>query len=514
MVAAGVLMQQGLGSMTPWTLFSKKLGTKEVETVRLPDVQTPVQQPVSYLIKGPLDAVGQQSEQVRERINGLTLRLDDLKSLADDFGQIVQPVHEFVAQHAQTQAKLLETDALLTREREISAQARGELNELLNSTARLSGDLAAAAADLRASEERAREQEAGLTQARLRVDDQNAIIESLEKQLDAEAERSRTVSDDNQGLRAEIESLEQFRSRAEGDLAEAREQIGVANAENLRLQQLAENLAQRMSALKGQIVELEPQIQAGRQEISLLQTKLSTEQLARQKAEVTREAERSAQEAEISALSMKAEGLNAHIQTTDKILANLRDQLREKTDALRTTERSLKDTLSEKGISDRRLEASQEVTARQLAQINETQRVAADLKDRAEMLTKALSAKEALLDSANRKTANLGGRIEQINLRFEQERASFEAANRRLIEELQSEKAERSLAQGALDIARNSRSKLLTQYTALKRAQAFAPGHGGRVSDHLIEDEPGLRIDAGGNVHVLNSGDKGEDTIR
>ena len=499
--------------MAPWTLFSKRLGTKEVETVRLPETRPTLEQPASYVSKGPLDAVGQQSEQVRERVNSLAIRLDDLKSLADEFGQIVQPVHEFVAQHAQTQAKLLETDALLSREREISAQSRAELNELLNASARLSGDLAAAAADLRASEERAREHEAGLTQSRLRIDDQNAIIESLEKQLDAESERARTISDDNQGLRAEIDSLEQFRSRAEAELAEAREQIGTAGNENMRLQQLAENLSQRVSGLKGQLLELEPQIQAGRQEISLLQTKLSTEQLARQKAEVTREAERSAQDAEISALGMKADGLNAHIQTTEKILANLRDQLREKTDALRTTERTLKDTLSDKGISDRRLEASQEVTARQLAQINETQRVAADLKDRAEMLAKALGAKEALLDSANRKTANLGARIEQINLRFEQERVNFEATNRRLIEELQSEKAERSLAQGALDIARNSRSKLLTQYTALKRAQLF-PGSTARLPDHLIEDEPGLRIDAGGNVHVLNSGEKGEENVR
>ena len=258
-----------------------------------------------------------------------------------------------------------------------------------------------------------------------------------------------------------------------------------------------------MSGLKGQILDLEPQIQAGRQEVSLLQTKLSTEQLLRQKADVTREAERSAQEREISSLSMKVEGLNAHIQTTEKILANLREQLREKTEALRGAERALKDAVSEKSISDRRLEASQEVAGRQLAQITEAQRLSADNKDRGDMLSKALSAKEALLDSANRKIANLTGRIEQINTRFEQERASFEAANRRLIEELQSEKAERSLAQGALDIARNSRSKLLTQYTALKRQQASSGFGRGEV----VEEETLVRVEAGDNVHILKGGE-------
>ena len=125
------------------------------------------------------------------------------------------------------------------------------------------------------------------------------------------------------------------------------------------------------------------------------------------------------------------------------------------------------------------------------------------------MLSKALSAKEALLESANRKIANLSGRIEQINTRFEQERASLEVANRRLIEELQSEKAERSLAQGALDIARNSRSKLLTQYTALKRQQTLS-GRG----EPTLEEELALVREPGDNIHILNSGDKGEESVR
>lgn len=479
---------------------------KEGDLIITPDVLPPLEEPPRFAIRGPLDEVGQQSEQVRERINSLSVRLDELKSLADDFGHIVQPVHDFVVQHSHTQAKLLETEALLQRERELSGGARGELHELHIVAARHASDLAAATAELKGHEERLRDQDAQVIQLRLRLDDQSGAVGHLEKQLEVEAERSRTFSDDNIGLRVDIETLEKFRSRAESELSETREQLSIAHTENARLHQLAETLAQRMSGLKGQILELEPQIQAGRQEMSLLQTKLSTEQLLRQKADVTREAERSAQEGEISSLSMKVEGLSAHIQTTEKILSNLREQMRDKTDALRAAERAFKDAVSEKGISDRRLEASQEVAGRQHGQINEIQRVAAELKDRAEMLSKALSAKEALLDSSNRKIANLTGRIEQINARFEQERASFEAANRRLIEELQSEKAERSLAQGALDIARNSRSKLLTQYTALKRQQVSGAG----LRGDLIDEDGPLRVDAGDNVHILKSGEKGD----
>jgi crescentin len=259
-----------------------------------------------------------------------------------------------------------------------------------------------------------------------------------------------------------------------------------------------------LSGLKAQIMELEPQIQSGRQELALMQTKLSTEQLARQKAEVTREAERASQESEIASLSMKIEGLVAHLGTTEKIAANLRDQYRDKAEALRLTEKTLKDALADRAVSERRLEVAQEASARHLAQAGEAQRALSELKDRSEMLAKALGAKEAQLDGSARKVASLTSRIDQINARFEQERAGFEAANRRLIEELQSEKAERSLAQGALDIARTSRAKLLTQYTALKRQQSLG---GLRPLDLGPEDEVRPRPEATDNVRVFKTGE-------
>lgn len=510
----------------PWTLFTKALGPKDEEpgraVSRAPDPAPPppraLPEPAppappaeemgrSFSVRGPLDEVGQQSEQVRERISSLSVRLDELKSLADDFGQIVQPVSDFVLQHAQTRSKLLESEALLARERELSAVTRAELNDLHKSAARTSGDLAAAVADLRSHQHAMREQDAMLTQMRLRIDDQGASIDSLERQIASETERARSLSDDNQTLRNEIDALDQFKSRAEGELSEMREQLGTANTENARLQHLAEGLSQRVSGLKGQMQELEPQIQAGRQEIAMLQAKLSTEQLARQKLEVTRETERSAQDAEIAALSMKIEGLNAHVGATDKILTNLKDQLRDKSEALRVSEKALKDAHGERTVVDRRLDSSLEVVGRHQAQIGELQRANGELKDRCEMLAKALSAKESVIDGGARKIANLTGRIDQINARFEQERASFEAANRRLIEELQSEKAERSLAQGALDIARNSRSKLLTQYTALKRQQSLSGG--GRTFDVVVDDDLTGR-DTPDNVRAFKGNDRSE----
>ena len=85
------------------------------------------------------------------------------------------------------------------------------------------------------------------------------------------------------------------------------------------------------------------------------------------------------------------------------------------------------------------------------------------------MLNKAIAAKDFQIESSDNKLTSLTERIDQLTKRFEQERNTLEAANRRLTEELQNEKAERSLVQGALEIARESRVKIQKKYIALRK---------------------------------------------
>jgi crescentin len=94
--------------------------------------------------------------------------------------------------------------------------------------------------------------------------------------------------------------------------------------------------------------------------------------------------------------------------------------------------------------------------------------------------------------------ASLSERIDQLTKRFEQDRNALEAANRRLTEELQNEKSERSLLQGALEIARESRVKIQNKYVALRKRTRLD-----------AQDDPDLadEVEAETNVRPLKSSD-------
>ncbi len=145
-------------------------------------------------------------------------------------------------------------------------------------------------------------------------------------------------------------------------------------------------------------------------------------------------------------------------------------QHREQEQAARAAERQLKEALIAKTSADRRLESLQEDLARQSERFLDLQRIRDEFAARCDMLGKAISAKDAQLAQSGTHIAGLEDRIEHLVAKHEAVRRELEASNRRLTEELDGEKSERALLQGALEIARDSRNQLKKRYDSLKRA--------------------------------------------
>jgi len=423
-----------------------------------------------------LDIVGQKNELIRVRFANLLDRLEEIRSLKEDFALLNEPVHELIGAYPQIRSRLLEIEAVLRQERDTGAALRRELSELSASHARQTDDLTSTTSQLRKVEARARDQDSMIEDLRLVVKDREAGLANLENQLAIETERARSITEENQALRLEAQESDQAVAQAERELIGLRERNSLLDHEVKRLQKVAEEQNYRLSSVSTRHGELETQFEAARQRVSELESKLMAEQVARQRVETQIESERSAHQADLSALDMKMEGLRSRLSATDKILAHTRDQLRDKNEGLRGVERVLKETSIEKNTLERRLDATQQEVERQVAIVNELQRSRVELQERTEMMKKAIAAKDFQIESSDNKVASLAERMDQLTKRFEQERGALEAANRRLTEELQNEKSERTLIQGALEIARESRIKIQKKYIALRKKTRLDAG--------------------------------------
>ncbi|MGO4704807.1 chromosome partitioning protein ParA [Microvirga sp. 2MCAF38] len=492
-----------------WTSFRSRFGKKPDEdgATIVPDqggIAAPAVQskpdPVLARPDGALDSIGQKNELIRVRFANLIDRLEEIRSLKEDFALLTEPVFDLISHYPQLRSRLLETEAVLRQETDTTVGLRREVGDLTVAHARMTDDLSATVSQLRKAESKVREQESSIEDLRLSVKDKEAIGIDLENQLLIETERARTITEENQALRLEAQEADQTVARAERELIETRERNSLLDHEVKRLQKVAEEQNYRLSSLSNRHSEVEGQLETTRARASELETKLMSEQVTRQRLETQLDSERSAHQTDLSALDMKIEGLNSRLAATDKILAHTRDQLRDKNEALRSVERGLKETTIEKNTVERRLEATQQEVERQVTLVNELQRSRIELQERVEMLNKAIAAKDFQIESSDNKLSNLSERIDQMTKRFEQERNTLESANRRLTEELQNEKAERSLIQGALEISRESRVKIQKKYVSLRKNTRLDTPE----EDSSLFDED----DGDSNVRPIKSSDK------
>ncbi len=234
---------------------------------------------------GALDSVGQKNELIRIRFANLIDRLEEIRSLKDDFTLLSEPVYDLIRSYPQLQSRLLETEAVLKQESETTVALRRELGDLSAAQARMADDLSATVSQLRKAEGKVREQDSFIEDLRLNVKDKEAIVADLENQLSIETERARNITEENQALRLEAQEADQTVARAERELIETRERNGLLDHEVKRLQKVAEEQNYRLTSLSNRYSELETQLEATRQRASELETKLMAEQVLRQRLE-------------------------------------------------------------------------------------------------------------------------------------------------------------------------------------------------------------------------------------
>ncbi|MGY2050170.1 chromosome partitioning protein ParA [Methylobacterium sp. JK268] len=416
------------------------------------------------------DAIGQRNETVRVRISQMMERLDDLKSLQDDFSLILEPLADLADELPKAKIRIAELEVLLLREQEQAGAMRREMTELAGRAATSTNELTAAHVELQRVEAQLRERDAENDELRLRIRDRAVTAENLERQLFAETEQVRALTGENKSLRVEAQAADQALTRAERELTEVSERLNLSEQDARRLQNLVEDQAMRLAEAEARGGDLTQQVEGLRNRNRDLETQLAAETTARERTEGQFEAELAATRADRANLAMKLDAALGRAGSLEQLLAQARNQLREREESGRTIERGLKEASIEKTTLERRLEGLQAELQRQTERLTDLQRVRSEADARADMLAKALAAKEAALDQAQTRAASLADRLDQLGRRHEADKAELQAANRRLIEELQAERSERALAQGALDIARETRTTLQKQHEALKRA--------------------------------------------
>lgn len=447
-----------------------------------------------------VSVLGEKHEQIVARLGQIGEILSQLSDAQKLIEKLEVPIKDTFQHHQNLRSESIalrhafdnsRLDAIHLREREASLTAR--VSSLEMELKQLHEAHAQALTNHHAIEEELR-----LTSNDIRIRD--ADISELQRRLsDLSVELAHT-KDDLQDARNQIHEQEAVYNTLDIEMRREREAHQTLEQEYESLQASVQQAVSEAIHMSKRLADTEGAAGEARARILQLESQLSDLQAERSRLIEELDALRISTSEEKRGLSVKAEGLRSRSATLEKLLGETRSELAKQTEGLREAQRRM----TEMSISLNRAEAKAEkVTALSQKADSENKnleqsRVA--LMERADMLSKAIKAKDAALKRSEERSADLAERLNNMESKLSFQVETYERKITELGANLEREKTERALLEGALDAARQDKARVQKELI--------------RVRSRVADDAYGIDVDVpeeenssetGNNIAPLHS---------
>ena len=426
------------------------------------------------------DAIGQRNETLRNQLDGIAESFRDIENIRGQFEAIISPIARLLRDLEEARSNLEES-----RQRHASLSiAHDELQREQRATAKDRDALVEQRDSLQIENRQlhhaSREVESSLAEAQIAVNDGSLKIANLERSLEGAILRARGLEEANAAMRATLDDREKALTDVEQRRAFLSHQFELAEEEGRALRGQLEEQSHETSKMARLHAEVDAQRNEFARKASELEGQLALESGAHAKLRSTRQDESEAHRIHVGSLSGELSAARARAETAERLLAEARQELRDKLQEMRTSERRALDVEAHaQNQAKKQAELARELAAAK-QRLTEVEASRASLIEKSSGLAKAAKAGENALQRADEKIALLETRLAESANAAQLQRAQFEAKLAQLGEQAQSESAARAYAEGALQSARRERLSMQRELVArrggrLPEGEAWEP---------------------------------------
>ncbi len=423
------------------------------------------------------ERIGGDNEALRNLLidTGLQFRaLDDLK---ETFGKLTNPL-----------SKLLET---LEREKFDNASLRGALNELRTSheslrtefetlekkASELEGDNVRLNRDLTDVQQTAHDLAGEKAKLGNDISALRVAHAGLEKQLAEETVKSRTLDDEKRLLLERAEGADKRVVESDAVANLAREKHALIENERDSLQTALDQTLGQSTRTSRRLAETENALSDARARVQQLENGLATVEEERKRLSGALDEANERRQSEIYALTLKLEALKSRSAAAEKLLSEMRQNLVARTEEIRVVEAKLVDATVGRGAAEKKVDqltATVDAADRQTKKLEQTR---LSLTDRTKVLSETVKARDNVLAHAEDKIKSLSSRVELLKAEGASNQAKAEKRIEQLNAAIERERAERAVAEGALESARTDYARLQREISAERalRRRSAAP---------------------------------------
>jgi crescentin len=427
-------------------------------------VEAPTEQPPSEAWADLGTRVGGDNESLRNLLIDVGRRIDALDDLRDIFGELVVPIGH----------------ALNTLEREAldNANLRNALEETSVGYEQLRAEVKDVRKRLAASESECDHlnYELGLSQQAVgtleaekveltgELEPARTRITDLEGELARETTAVRMLTEHKQALSKHSAAADKRIAELEGLIGAASEKLTMGADENRSLQTSVDQLVEENSRLQRRGANSEAAVEKTLTQISQLQAGLKAAENERSRITAALAEANDKRQIETNTLSTRLEAMSSRAVTAEKLLAEVRGNLLSRTEDNNAAERKVVEATLVRNMAEKKLELATTALQSKEKLLNEVEQFRTKLAERANTLLLNVRQRDKALSRAEEEIQALSACVGQLEAEADRQRTKAGETIAALKAQLDSERAGRTVAEGALKKARMSYLDLPSDY--------------------------------------------------
>ena len=416
----------------------------------------------------PAGQMGEENEAVRNLLLDAEFRIGELDAIKSTFGKLVDPINKALRQVEIEKAERLSLQTILNNTRTAHGKIRTELANaekkiaaFETETTRLKEDLSAAQQILRATEGVKAEQSVEIASQRTKLLD-------LERRLQQEVLQKDAMRDEARRFAERVASADKRIVQLESETEAARQKVVLSEKERSSLQSSLDLSHEEIARVSRRLVEAEKAFASTHARLLQTEAGLAEANGERARFAAALDDANERHRAELTSHNARYETLRTRATATEKLLEEARQSMTDRAGELRTFDRRLVEASLIRNTLEGKLGDIERAHSEREAQLQELEQIRNVLIERNVALTKQITAREAELNRTEEKALSLNDQIGLLENQLQSAQMSAEQQIETLTSQLQREKLERSMAEGALETGRKDFSRLLREITALQ----------------------------------------------
>jgi chromosome segregation ATPase len=415
--------------------------------------------------------LGEENESVRNLLIEAGNKIRELDAIRDAFGKLVDPVNKTLKAYEQEKSEKLSLQTTLAELRNAYNKTRGELAAHEKKSSALETECIRLRQDFSITQQNLRTAEAAKAEQAVELQNHRAAVVELDRRLKHEIAERESFREEHRRLGDRLGAADKRIVQLESESETARQRLVVAEREKATLQSSFDNASGETARLSRKIVEAENMVAAmqGR----MRQVEAQSGEVAAERARLAQalDEERQRHQSETRATQARLEALQARAVTTEKLLDEARAALLARAEEIRAFERRTVEAGLTRNTLESRLSEMQTAEAQRNAELNDAEQARMALNERVVALTKAIKTRETALARAEERISMLTDRVARLESELQANSYGAEKQIEEITAALQRERAERAIAEGALETGRRDLARLLREVATLQQGR-------------------------------------------